>query len=149
LLFNLSSCTGGTLSGLVEDYSYEKVKAIALIAMVYLFVMNPCAIAVKKVLDSLVDCRNNDTVSTDCVGEKTEENPVDKGGYLIGIFERLITVTFVLLGQYGALGFVLAAKSLARFKQLEQQGFAEKYLVGTLLSISLALLFTLFIKNFM
>ena len=44
------------------------------------------------------------------------------------------------MGQLGAIGFVLAAKSLARFKQLDDRDFAEKYLVGTLLSVLIALL---------
>ena len=43
------------------------------------------------------------------------------------------------MGQYGAIGFVLTAKSLARFNQLNDQSFAEKYLVGTLLSSFLAI----------
>jgi hypothetical protein len=44
-----------------------------------------------------------------------------------------------LNGQLGAIGFVLAAKSLARFNQLNDKSFAEKYLVGTLLSVVIAL----------
>lgn len=61
-------------------------------------------------------------------------------GYLIGVLERVIVLTLGLNGQMGAIGFVLTAKSLARFKQLEVKGFAEKYLVGTLLSMGIALL---------
>ena len=65
---------------------------------------------------------------------------VEGAGSLIGIFERIFTVLFVHLGQYSALGFVMAAKSLARFKLLsEDQSFAEYYLIGTLYSILFAL----------
>ena len=41
---------------------------------------------------------------------------------------------------FSTLPFMLTAKSLVRFKQLEIKGFAEKYLVGTLLSMGIALL---------
>jgi hypothetical protein len=55
-------------------------------------------------------------------------------GRAIGNLERLLLTTFVLWGQYAALGFVIAAKSIARFKELDKRHFAEYYLVGTLAS---------------
>lgn len=60
-------------------------------------------------------------------------------GRTIGVLERAVTLTLVLLGQYGALGLVVAAKSLARFKALEDRDFAEYFLIGTLASLLLAL----------
>lgn len=64
----------------------------------------------------------------------SDEDEVKKVGYFIGVLEREIIFILGLLGQYGAIGFVLTAKSLARYKQLEEKNFAEKYLVGTLIS---------------
>lgn len=61
-------------------------------------------------------------------------------GSWIGILEREIILMLGLLGQYGAIGFVIAAKSLARHNQLNELAFAEKYLIGTLLSSFMALL---------
>ena len=61
-------------------------------------------------------------------------------GSWIGILEREIILMLGLLGQYGAIGFVIAAKSLARHSQLNEPAFAEKYLIGTLLSTFMALL---------
>ena len=55
-------------------------------------------------------------------------------GFVIGILERLIILTLGLLGEFGAVGLVLAAKGLARFEQLKDKNFAEKYLIGTLLA---------------
>jgi hypothetical protein len=40
--------------------------------------------------------------------------------------------------QHSAIGFVLAAKAFARFKELEDREFAEYVLIGTLLSSSVA-----------
>ena len=59
-------------------------------------------------------------------------------GQTIGILERMVMLSFVLLGQWSALGFVLTAKSVARFKELENKEFAETYLVGTLTSFLVA-----------
>lgn len=60
-------------------------------------------------------------------------------GRIIGILERAIALTLVLLGQYGALGLVVAAKALARFRGLEERDFAEYFLIGTLASLLVAL----------
>jgi hypothetical protein len=60
-------------------------------------------------------------------------------GEAIGVLERLLVVVFVLTGSLAAIGFVVAAKTLARFKQLDDRAFAEYYLLGTLASVSIAL----------
>jgi hypothetical protein len=56
-------------------------------------------------------------------------------GRLIGILERALVLTLVLLGEFGALGFVVAAKALARFRGLDDRDFAEYFLIGTLASL--------------
>lgn len=61
-------------------------------------------------------------------------------GRLIGVLERALALTLVLLGQYGALGLLIAAKALARFRALEDRDFAEYFLIGTLASLLQALL---------
>ena len=60
-------------------------------------------------------------------------------GATIGALERLLIVGFVLVGAEAAVGFVIAAKTIARFKQLDDRGFAEYYLLGTLASVSVAI----------
>jgi hypothetical protein len=66
-------------------------------------------------------------------------------GRTIGVLERIIIFTLVLLNQWAALGFVIAAKSLARFKELESQAFADYYLIGTLASVLVAVVTGIFI----
>ena len=61
-------------------------------------------------------------------------------GRTVGSLERALALTLVLLGEYSAVGWIIAAKSLARFKQLEDREFAEYFLVGTLASFLLAVL---------
>ncbi|MDQ6796119.1 MAG: hypothetical protein M3067_15145, partial [Chloroflexota bacterium] len=60
-------------------------------------------------------------------------------GATIGVLERLLIVTFVLTGSTAAVGFVVGAKTLARFRQLDDRDFAEYYLLGTLASVAVAL----------
>lgn len=60
-------------------------------------------------------------------------------GRVIGLLERVLIYSFVLGGQFGAIGFVLAAKGFTRFKELENRSFAEYVLIGTLLSSGLAM----------
>ncbi len=61
-------------------------------------------------------------------------------GMVIGVLERAITMTLVFLGQFGALGLVIAAKALTRFRALDDRDFAEYVLIGTLASLLFALL---------
>ena len=61
-------------------------------------------------------------------------------GRTIGALERALAFTMILLGQYSAVGWIIAAKSLARFKALEDREFAEYFLIGTLASFLLAVL---------
>lgn len=64
-----------------------------------------------------------------------EQRPL---GRTIGILERYVVLLLGVAGQWGAVGLVIAAKSVARFKDLEQREFSEYYLVGTLSSVLLA-----------
>ena len=59
-------------------------------------------------------------------------------GATIGVLERLLILAFVLTNAPAAIGLVIAAKTLARFKQLDDRQFAEYYLLGTLASVSVA-----------
>lgn len=61
-------------------------------------------------------------------------------GRVIGMLERSILLTLALLGQWQTIGFVVAAKSLARYRQLDEQHFAEYYLIGTLASLLIAVI---------
>ena len=99
----------------VEEADYDKEECVK-------------AAEVNKVLEKPMTYKNIDN-----------NKEVLRIGSWIGILEREIILLLGLLGQYGAIGFVLTAKSLARYKQLENKAFAEKYLVGTLLSSFIAI----------
>jgi hypothetical protein len=64
--------------------------------------------------------------------DDTDDETKKSIGEWIGILERIITLTFILTNNFTALAFVLTAKSIARFKELEEsRDFAEYYLLGT------------------
>ena len=75
---------------------------------------------------------------------RTADGPsVARIGATIGVIERLLIATLVLAGGVAAVGLVIAAKTIARFRQLEDRLFAEYYLLGTLASVSLAVITSL------
>jgi hypothetical protein len=61
-------------------------------------------------------------------------------GKWIGICERMLILTFVLMQQYTAIGFLMTAKSILRFseKEANTQLKTEYVLVGTLVSFTSA-----------
>lgn len=64
-----------------------------------------------------------------------EQRPL---GRTIGMLERCLVLLLGIAGQWGAVGLAIAAKSVARFWDLEDRAFGEYYLVGTLSSLLLA-----------
>lgn len=64
-------------------------------------------------------------------------------GEIIGYLERLIIFFLIIYNQIEAIGFVLAAKSLIRHKEMKKRKKAEYYLIGTLLSVISALAITM------
>ncbi len=74
------------------------------------------------------------------------DRPAYSAGRYIGILERLLIYILVLNAQFATIGLVLAAKSFARFRQLEERQFAEYVLIGTLLSVLVAILVSLVVR---
>ncbi|MDZ7714876.1 MAG: DUF3307 domain-containing protein [Balneolaceae bacterium] len=76
--------------------------------------------------------------------EQKDFSGLDRAGTWIGYLERIIILTFILLQQYSAIGFLIAAKSIFRFsggvKEPHERKYAEYILIGTLISFSLAIL---------
>jgi Protein of unknown function (DUF3307) len=73
------------------------------------------------------------------VGQESPEELRNAGLY-IGWLERFLVITAVLVQSPAMIGLILTGKSIARFPELKQARFAEYFLIGTFLSISIALL---------
>ena len=68
-------------------------------------------------------------------------------GMYIGRLERFVILTAVLLQSPATIGLVLTAKSIVRYPQIDSPGFAEYFLVGTLLSLIEAMVGGLFLLH--
>ncbi|WP_277673643.1 DUF3307 domain-containing protein [Piscibacillus halophilus] len=64
-----------------------------------------------------------------------------KIGRYIGMLERVLIMMFVYSGQVMGITIILAIKSITRFKQFDDKRFAEYYLIGTLMSMIIGLIF--------
>lgn len=115
--------------------SAAPVEQILRYALIFIIILDPASVFVKKLSIYVSGGTNN--------GGQKKEPPV---GSVIGKLERILTVILVLCNEIGAIGFVLTAKSIARYKQLDNQSFAEKYLVGTLSSTAIAIIAALLLK---
>ena len=84
-----------------------------------------------------------------CLYVKTtcENSNTARAGKWIGILERLAIIIFVPINQWTAIGFLIAAKSLARHKRMDEEGYAEYFLIGTLLSLIIAMAGGLLLAN--
>ncbi len=89
----------------------------------------PANILIKKILASynVVPQRNSNA-----------DKDLQRAGALIGTLERILTMVFVMLSHYEAVGFIIAAKSLLRFRDADTAK-TEYVLAGTLLSFGFAL----------
>ncbi|NWL77445.1 hypothetical protein DM872_11340 [Pseudomonas taiwanensis] len=70
------------------------------------------------------------------------DGSLKNAGALIGYLERGMILTFVLLQQWEAVGFLLTAKSILRFNEVKganHRALSEYILLGTLLSFSISI----------
>lgn len=107
---------------LLDLFEVNDLKLLAL-TLSLLIILKPASISMKIVLSKYSGFT------------KEEREGVPNTGSLIGQIERLVIFLMLLQGQYAAIGFILTAKSVARYKRIvEEARFSEYYLLGTLLS---------------
>lgn len=101
--------------------------SLPLVLLAILLCMKPANILIKLTLERYK------------VGESESCTNMKNAGGLIGNLERILTIIFVLIGHYEAIGFIVAAKSLLRFKDTDTAK-TEYVLAGTFLSFGIAIL---------
>lgn len=87
--------------------------------------------------------------ATSKITTSTTPTETDYNGLKIGIYERIIILTFVLLEQYEAIGFLIAGKSLLRFASRNQHKQSEYVLLGTMMSYALTIVFGVILRQIM
>jgi len=105
-------------------------RAVWLYATAVIFLTAVSGIVIQVILSNwakVLDVRDGESLS--------------HAGKYIGILERLFVFTFVVTGNWGAIGFLMAAKSVFRFgdlKESKDRKLTEYILIGTLLSFGIA-----------
>ena len=109
---------------------------IWLIIMAYILMLRPSSILLGLFLNKWTPVPSN-----------TQSLP--NAGQWIGYIERIMILTFVLVGSFEGVGFLLAAKSVFRFGELnkaEEIRTTEYVLIGTFSSFTIAILTGIAIK---
>jgi Protein of unknown function (DUF3307) len=75
----------------------------------------------------------------------SKEESLNDAGKWIGIFERILILTFIINNQYEPIGFLIAAKALLRFKESDLKR-TEYVLIGTLISFTLTISIGILVK---
>lgn len=86
---------------------------------------------------------NNYFEHKDRYGKKGTEN----GGFYIGILERLFIISVIALRIPEVIGFVLATKSIARFKGFDDDKFVEDFIIGSFISFISAIIIGVLIEK--
>lgn len=121
----------------LETLLTEK-KYISVIAAV-IFLVWPAGVAIGKITEPF----KNEISSIE------DDESLTKAGTYIGIFERLMVMIFILSGQFEAIGFLIAAKSVLRISKNGDNNARKKteyVLIGTLISFTVAIVVGLLIK---
>jgi hypothetical protein len=71
---------------------------------------------------------------------KSPSQQILRGGATIGYLERFALVGSLLLGQAAAIAIIVAIKGLGRFTELDSSVARERFIIGTLVSLTWAAL---------
>lgn len=106
----------------------------------YVVIILPGSVLISKITEKW----RRDIYENKDPGNKDES--LENAGRMIGVLERFLILTFVLLQQYSAIGLLVAAKSIFRFSESRKMG--EYVLIGTLLSFTIAIIVGLIAELF-
>ncbi|KMQ65087.1 hypothetical protein ACM46_12915 [Chryseobacterium angstadtii] len=111
------------------------------VLMAALFLTTPASIFIKILLSSWTPVPETQS--------SLQTESLSSAGKYIGILERLLVFTFIMVNHWEGVGFMVAAKSVFRFSDLaqaKQRKLTEYVLIGTLLSFGMAVLTGILIK---
>jgi hypothetical protein len=124
------------LTGFIFGRLGLNTRQLVWLPTVLLFLAKPSNVLIQNILSPVRIAAEKPEAEQDKALEASDA----KGGRIIGTLERILIALFILLGQWSALGFTLAAKTLTRYNKIaEDKSFGEQYLIGTLLSVLLTI----------
>lgn len=109
------------LNSQVDGQYYAMLKVIA----AGLLLIMPCSITINKLFKDMYP--------------QSEEMGMFDIGSIIGIMERILTFIFACFQSFPAIAIIITVKTWARTNDLKEPEFRNKYLLGTLTSLVLAL----------
>lgn len=125
-----------SLISLSEAFDPERATVVFLTLAAAVFLGQGGSHVVRGVLDKAGTLPS--VKSLDGEKAQVDHKEVSRGA-LIGALERWLLLLLAMVGSYGGIGFVVAAKGLIRSRDLQSHQYAEYHLVGTLTSTLLAL----------
>lgn len=148
----------GWLGSLDSDWQARAMQAVIIVNAIILTIPTS-SIAIGLCMNALLDLEktriNRD--ETDQAKAKSEIEEIDKalneglsqGGAYIGGLERILALLLVLGGEAAGVGFLIAAKSILRFGELQKQGrrVSEYIIIGTMMSFTAALVIAFITKT--
>ncbi|WP_421774756.1 DUF3307 domain-containing protein [Gracilimonas sp.] len=126
---------------IISDFNFPEISLSSIVWKVivaFVFVTKPASI----LIDQLLPEDWGPQPSAKEIKAQQDDNGLENAGEYIGILERLLILGFILTNNWSGIGFLLAAKSVFRFSDLqkaEQRKQTEYIMIGTLLSFSLAI----------
>lgn len=123
------------------NFEFLKDQEFLKILMAALFLTSPASIFIKLLLSSWTPVTEEEN--------NLQTDSLSSAGKYIGILERLLVFTFIVVNHWEGVGFMIAAKSVFRFSDLaqaKQRKLTEYVLIGTLLSFGIAVLAGILIK---
>jgi uncharacterized membrane protein YidH (DUF202 family) len=126
----------GSLAPLVEAGRGAIAPGVLGVATAYLLVTRPLSIVIAMIMHQWSR-------------QLADTGTLARAGARIGMLERFLVLTLVLLDQLIVVGFLLAAKSVLRFgdlREAQDRKLTEYVLLGTLLSVSLTLVIGLVLR---
>ena len=118
-LFEINSC-------LLEYELFVKI------AFAVLFLVVPSSVFINKLFQDLFP--------------DSEKGKIFDVGSIIGMLERALVLIFACFNDFAAIAIIITVKTWARSGDLKEKEFRNKYLLGTLASLVLALIAFLIIK---
>ncbi len=94
--------------------------------LIILLIVSPSSVIINKLFQDVF----NDSV----------KSGIFDAGSIIGILERVLVVIFAYYNNFATIAIIITVKTWARSNDLKKDDFRQKYLLGTLASLVLALL---------
>lgn len=116
--------------------SCGKTILIVIVYILYFLIIGPLGTRFCKAIYDLYKIKKE-------VGATTQPQSGQGAGRLIGYLERVLIALGILVKSWEVLVAVVALKTVARYKELDTQINAEYFLVGSLVSILIAVISTM------